>query len=204
MKTWNSEGHLTELALERWAVGEAEGLDRQRVTNHIRTCEACAARQAEWEEFVHALSALPSLEPSRSFDELVLARVRKPSVREQHGIIPHLGRRLRRAAVAAAALWAAVLAGGGVWMATSLTDSPGALAGQGLAYIHDLLWAGVVRVAALLQVSGIVEAWNEVASAVPGPSVLSAVALMTAFGGLALWGLYRVTGYRESRIKAHA
>jgi hypothetical protein len=58
-------------------------------------------------------------------------------------------------------------------------------------------------VGALLHVSGLVELWAELARAVPGPGVLSAVALMTAFSGLAIWGLYRVTGYQPSRVSAH-
>ena len=68
---------------------------------------------------------------------------------------------------------------------------------------RQLVWAGVIKLGALLHVSGLAELWAELARAVPGPGVLSAVALMTAFSGLAIWGLYRVTGYQPSTVSAH-
>ncbi len=205
MKNWTSEGHLTDLALQLWAAGEAADQDSQRVNDHLRGCPACRAQEAEWRELFHALSALPPLEPSGSFNQQVLARVRKPAVARGAAAawLPALVRRLRPVAAVTAALWTAAVLGGAVWLSAGLGLSGAALVARALTYARQLVWAGVIKVGALLHVSGLAELWAELARAVPGPGVLSAVALMTAFSGLAIWGLYRVTGYQPSTVSAH-
>ena len=111
--------------------------------------------------------------------------------------------RLRPVAAVTAALWTAAVLGGAVWLSAGLGLSGAALVARALTYARQLVWAGVIKVGALLHVSGLAELWAELARAVPGPGVLSAVALMTAFSGLAIWGLYRVTGYQPSTVSAH-
>lgn len=204
MKNWNSEGHLTDLAQELWASGEAEDQDIQRIDSHLRGCPACRAHQAEWRELFHALASLPVLEPSPSFDRLVMERVRKPAAESAAASwLPALVRRLRPVAVVTTALWTGVVIGGAVWLEASLGVSLPTLIARSLAFARELAWSAVIKIGALAHVSGLLEVWGEMVRTVPGPGVLSAVALMTALAGLAIWGLYRVTGYQPSRVNAH-
>lgn len=201
MKTWTSEGHLTDLVLELWADGLTEGLEVRRIDHHLQTCQACQAREAEWRSLFHALSALPTPKPSPSFDAEVLARVRKPAAASRSWA--PLARRLRPVAVVAAAFWGGIVVAGAAWLGASTGLSPSGLIAAGLAFLGEAAWSAVIRVGALLQVSGLVDLWAEIAGSVPGPGVLSALALMNAFAGLAIWGLYRMTVKQPARAQSN-
>ena len=204
MKNWNSEGHLTDLARELWAAGEAEGSGAERTQDHLQSCSSCRAQVEEWREIFHALSSLPALEPSLSFDRRVMDRVRMPvAAPSEAAWLPTLVRRLRPVAVATSALWSAVVVGGIIWLGAGVGTSGTALVAGAIAYLSDLAWGAVVKVGAFLHISGTLELWAEFARVVPGPGVLSAVALMTAFAGLGIWGLYRVAGIQPTRVNAH-
>ncbi len=208
MKIWFSEGHLTDMALERRAAGEAETRELQAIDSHLQTCPECQARQAEWREIFFALARLEPVEPSPAFDDRVMARVRQPApvAASAPPWWQKLARRLRPVAVGATAAWGGVVAGGAggaIWLVARVDVSATALFARFFDYSTQLAWAGVVKIAAFLELSGLADAWTTAAGVVPGPGVLSAVALMTAVSGLAVWTLYRVTGHQPSGMNAH-
>ncbi len=205
MKIWFSEGHLTDMALERRAAGEAETRELQAIDSHLQTCPECQARQAEWREIFFALARLEPVEPSPAFDDRVMARVRQPApvAASAPPWWQKLARRLRPVAVGATAAWGGVLAWGAIWLVAQVDVSATVLIARFFDYSTELAWAGVVRIGAFLELSGLADAWTAAAGAVPGPGVLSAVALMTAVSGLAVWTLYRVTGHQPSGMNAH-
>lgn len=205
MKIWFSEGHLTDTALELRAAGEAETRELQAIDSHLQTCPECQARQAEWREIFFALAQLEPVEPSPAFDDRVMARVRQPApvAASAPPWWQKLARRLRPVAVGATAAWGGVLAVGAVWLVAQVDVSATMLFARLFDYSTQLAWAGVVKIAAFLELSGLADAWTAAAGAVPGPGVLSAVALLTAVSGLAVWTLYRITGHQPSGMNAH-
>lgn len=205
MTTRFSEGHLTDTAMELRAAGEAEARELQAIDSHLQVCPECQARQAEWRELFFALARLESLEPSPAFDDRVMARVRQP-VRVPAAAPARwlkLARRLRPVALGAAAVWGGVVVGGTVWLGARMDVSAAAVIARFFNYSTQLAWAGVVKIGAFLELSGLGAAWTTAAEAVPGPGVLSAVAFMTAVSAIAIWTLYRLTGYQPSGMNAH-
>ena len=79
MKNWTKTGHLSEMALEAWAAGEAEAQALQAMDNHIQACSDCRVEAAEWRGVFLALSSLRGVEPSASFDDKVMEQVRVPA-----------------------------------------------------------------------------------------------------------------------------
>jgi len=206
MKNWTSKGHLSELALELRAVGEAPPQEREAMEAHLAGCAACGAREAEWRALFAALASLREVEPSASFDARVMARVR--SVADAQPVSAFgwrsLARRLRPVLIGAAASWAGAVVIGAAWLTSRVDVSAGVLLTKLLSGARNLLLAALIEVGTLLHTSGAVDLWNRLAETVPGPAaVVAAAALMTALSGLAVWTLYRVTG-QTSRIGAHA
>jgi hypothetical protein len=204
MTNWTPEGHLTDLALEHLAAGEAEAQELAAINSHLAECPNCRAREAGWGLLIHALESLPDLAPSPSFDDAVLARVRVtaesiPAVTW----LPKVARRLRPVAVVAAAVWTGTVVGGGLWLGGKIELPAAAFLARGLSLVKEMAWASVVKAGAFLHLSGLLETWTEVVEAVPGPGVLSAFALMTAVSGLAIWMLHKVVSYEPSTIDAH-
>ncbi|NIR45239.1 MAG: hypothetical protein GWN99_12715 [Gemmatimonadetes bacterium] len=195
MKEWTTEGHLSELALEMWAADEAETHETGAIRSHLEACQACRARETEWRRLFHALASLEAVEPSPSFDDAVMANLRLPAEDEVQAAawLPQLTRRLRPVALGAAAIWTAAVLVGTAWVQTRLDVSLTALLTGFLAYVRQLTLEALIEVAALLQLSGLGEVFNQ-ASQLSGAGVLVAVALMTSISGLALWTLYRVAG----------
>ncbi len=204
MKNWTTEGHLSDLALERWAAGETEAHQTGAIQGHFETCEACRAQEAEWQGLFHALATLAPVEPSASFDEAVMAQLRLPAADEVvvTAWLPGLLRRLRPIAVGAVAAWSVTLLFGTALLQTRLGVPVTALLGGFFSYIRQLVLEAVIRVGAILHLSGIADLWN-VTSEVSGLGVVGALALMTVISGLAIWMLYRVTGYQSSRNHAN-
>ncbi len=205
MENWTTEGHLTELALEQRAAGELAGPELQAISSHMQSCQACRGRDAAWRGLFLALASLQGAEPSTGFDDRVMARVRLPDEARTAtpSLMPRTIRRLRRIAVAAAAVWTAGLAGSAVWLHSQLDVAPGLLLARLLSAARDLLLAGVVKLGALLHVSGLSESVAGVIATVPGPGLAGALAAMTALSGLAIWTLHRVIEYEPSRVDAH-
>lgn len=205
MKEWTTEGHLSELALEMWAAGEAETHEPGAIRSHLEACPACRAREAEWRGLFHALASLEAAEPSAAFDDAVMAHLRLPGEEEVAAAawLPRLARRLRPVALGATAIWTAAVLVGTAWVQTRL-DLPltTVLTGM-LAYLRQLTLEALIRVAAFLHLSGLGELWSQ-ASQLSGPGVLAAVALMTSISGLAIWTLYRVAGTPTSKDHANA
>ncbi len=204
MENWTTEGHLTELALEQRAAGELAAADLQAVTSHLQGCQACRAREGQWRGVYLALAALRGAEPSPGFDARVMERVRLP-VEAPAGtpLRQRTARRLRRLAVAATTLWTAGLAGGAAWVHFRLDVGPGALLARLLASVQELALAGAIELGTLIQLSGLPEAASGMMRTVPGPAVAAALAGMTGLSGLAIWLLYRVSGYQPSRVNGH-
>lgn len=204
MKNWTPEGHLTDVALELRAAGEAEAPELRLSDSHLAACPACRAGAADWSRLIRALQSLPPLDPCASFDDQVMARVRvavqaKPAA----AWLPKLARKLRPVALGAAAVWSAAVIGGGLWLGGRIELPAAAFVAGGLTFIKQLLWAGVLRLGAFLHLSGLIDLWADVVEAVPGPGVLSAVAVMTAVSGLAIWTLHKVVRYEPSGVDAH-
>ncbi len=134
-----------------------------------------------------------------------MARVRTPVAAAQATAwLGALLRRLRPIAVGTAAVWTTAVLGAAIWLADRYQLSAAALFARLAELGSELLWAAVIEVAALVQASGLDQLWQQTAGAVPGPTVLTAVALMTAVSGLAIWTLYRVAGYETSqKVSAH-
>jgi hypothetical protein len=151
-----------------------------------------------------AAPATPVQQPPgpRYQDDQVMVRVRVQT-EARPAWLPKLARRLRPVALGAAATWAAAVVGGGLWLGTRADIPAAALVARGLGHMSDLIWVAVLRVGALLHLSGLSDLWAEAVDAVPGPGVLSALAVMTALSGLAIWTLHRVVGYEPPRIDAH-
>ncbi|UCF19248.1 MAG: hypothetical protein JSU87_15175 [Gemmatimonadota bacterium] len=203
MKNWTSEGHLTELALELWAAREAEDHELQAFESHIQQCRACKAQTAEWRGLMLALASLRGTEPSESFAEHVMERVRLPvpAAARTGAWMPSLA--LRRIAAAAAALWSAGVIGGAVWLGSRVDFPAGALLTRLAGYASDFLLAAVIRIAALLHLSSLGAIWLELQRSVPGLALAAGLALMTIMSGAAIWTLHRVTTYQPSRANAH-
>ena len=206
MSNWISEGHLSELALELWAAGEAEAQELQALDSHVRACAACQARQAEWRRLFRALASLQVAEPSPAFDDRVMARVRLPvgAKTAVAGWLPRLVRGLRPVAVGAAAVWTVAVVGGAVWLQSQVNVPARLLFARLLNQARELLLAAVIKLGAILQLSGVADLWATVVETVPGPGVVVAAALIAVLSGLAIWTLYRVTGYQPPRVNAHA
>lgn len=205
MKIWTSEGHLSELALEMWAAAEAEAHELRAIDGHLQACARCRAQAAEWRGLFLALSALRGAEPSPSFDERVMQRVRRPAAaRTNPAWLPGLARRLRPVAVAAAAAWTGLVIGGAVWLQSRLDASLTALLARLFSGAKALLLAAAIDLDAMLRLSGLLERWVDLSAGVPGLGVAGALALMTALCGLAIWTLYRVASYEPSKVDAHA
>ncbi len=205
MENWTTEGHLTELALGQHAAGELAAADLQAVTSHLQSCQDCRGRDAAWRGLLLALAAVRGAEPSTGFDDRVMARVRLPddAMAAAPNLMPRTVRRLRRIAVAAAAVWTAGLAGGAVWLHSQLDVTPGLLLARLLTGARDLAVAGVVKLAALLHLSGLSESVAGAIATVPAPGLAGALAAMTALSGLAIWTLHRVIEYEPSRVDTH-
>ena len=205
MKNWTTEGHLSDLALERWAAGEAEAHDAGAIQGHLETCEACRAQEAEWQGLFHALASLEPQEPSRSFDDVVMAQLRLPEEEEVIAAawLPGLWSRLRPIAVGAVVAWSVTLLFGTALLQTRLGVPVRTLFTGFFAYIRQLVLEAVIRIGAFLHLSGIADLWSKT-SEVSGLGVIGALALMTVVSGLAIWMLYRVTGYQPSRNHANA
>lgn len=206
MSNWTSEGHLSELALELWAADEAEAQELQAMDGHVQACPACQAREAEWRRLFQALASLQVAEPSPAFHGRVMARVRLPvgaRAAAPHWL-PRLARSLRPVAVSAAAAWTVAVVGGAVWLQGQVNVPAGILFARFLNQAKELLLAALIKLGAILQLSGVADSWATVVETVPGPGVVVAAALVAVLSGLAIWTLYRVTGYQPPRVNAHA
>lgn len=206
MKTWTSNGHLSELALEMWAAGEAGAPELQKIRSHVQACPECRARTAEWRGLFLALSSLRGAEPTPSFDRRVLDRVRLPVPDEVDAPawIATIARRAPRIAAAGIGAWLIALVFGAAWLRAQLDVPAGLLLARLAGSLRELLLASAIKLGVFLQVSGLTDWWTEFSDSVPGPGVATAVALVIALSGLAIWMLHRVTGHQTPRMNAHA
>ena len=205
MKKWTLKGHLSERALELLVADEVDREEIQGMRAHLQGCPACRAREADWREMFHALASLREVEPSPSFDERVLARVVRTGATAGFGAgWREIARRLRPVAFGAAAAWCAIVAGSAAWVIARVDVPVGVLLTRAISDARQLLLAAVIEVGTFLHLNGMVDLWNRMAEAVPGPGFAGGAALMTALSALAIWALYRVTGYEPPRIGAHA
>ncbi|MGD2153896.1 MAG: hypothetical protein PVG79_11570 [Gemmatimonadales bacterium] len=206
MKIWTSEGHLSELALEQRAADEVWASELQAIDGHLEACAACRAEHARWRRLFHTLATLQAVEPSASFDEGVMARVRLPEPVDTVTAVrlPSLLRRLRPVVAAAAAVWTAAVVGGALWLQHTVDVPSSMLVARLFSGVRELLLAAVLKLGAVVQLSGLSDAWTELVETIPGSGVVIAGTLITVLSGLAIWTLYRVTGYEPPEANAHA
>jgi anti-sigma factor RsiW len=206
MKNWTSKGHLSELALEMWAAREAEAHELQAMDSHVQGCPACRAQAAEWRGLFHALASLQAVEPSVSFDNRVMEQVRV-AVEARAAAPAWLVRLIQKAPRIAAAVigaWTVSLVLAVAWLRTRVDVPFEILAARFLSDLKQMFVAAVLKVAAVLHLSGFADWWAGLSDKVPGLGVAGAVALMTVLCGLAIWTLRRVMGYQPPRVDAHA
>jgi anti-sigma factor RsiW len=206
MKTWDSNGHLSELALEMWAAGEAEAHELQAIDSHLKACPACRTQGAEWRGFLLNLASLRGVEPSASFDDSVMERVRLPvrAPAPAPALVVRLAHKAPRVAAAVIGAWTLGVVGAAAWVQKTVDVPLAMLLGRFFGYAREQIVAVVIRAAAYLHLSGLADWWSEIGNTVPGLGVAGALALMTALSALAIWTLYRVVGYQPPRVDAHA
>jgi anti-sigma factor RsiW len=206
MKIWTSEGHLSELALEQRAADEVSASELQGIDSHLEACAVCRAEHARWRRLLHTLATLRTVEPTPSFDEGVLAQVRLPEPAETVGParLPAVLRRLRPVAVAATAIWTVAVVGGAAWLQRTVDVPSSVLLARLSSTGRELLLAAVLKLGAILQLSGLADAWSDLVKTIPGPGAVIAGALIAVLSGLAVWTLYRVTGYEPPEANSHA
>ncbi len=206
MKNWTNTGHLSKMALEARAAGEAEAHDLQAMDSHIQACSDCRAEAAEWRGLFLALSSLRGVEPSASFDDNVMKQVRLPAVSPvpAQAWVHQVARRAPRIAAAVIGAWSVTLMGAAAWLQKTVDVPPAMLANRLLSYVSDWLLAAAIKVAAFLHLSGLADLWTRVTDTVPGIGLAGAVVLTTVLCGLAIWTLYRVIGYQPPEVDAHA
>ncbi len=96
------------------------------------------------------------------------------------------------------------MVGGAAWLQQTV-DVPGSiLLARFFSNARELLLAAVLKLGAILHLSGLADAWTELVETVPGSGVVIAGGLITVLSGLAIWTLYRVTGYKPPEANAHA
>jgi hypothetical protein len=206
MKNWNKTGHLTEMALEAWAAGEAEAHELQTMDGHIQACSDCRAEATEWQGLFLALSSLKGAEPSASFVQNVMEQVRLPaaSSAQAQAWVHRVARKAPRIAAAVVGAWCLTLIGAAAWIQKTVEVPPAMLTNRLFNYLGDWLVAATLKAAAFLHLSGLADSWTRVTDAVPGIGIAGAIVLMTVLCGLAIWTLYRVIGYQPPRVDAHA
>ena len=206
MKNWTDNGHPSELALEAWVASEAEAHELQTIGSHIQACPACRAQATEWRGLFLALSSLQGLEPSTSFDDRVMERVRPPT--EAQPAVSAWAHRVAlgapRIAAAVIGAWTIGLVGAAAWLQNRVDVPPAVLLARFLGGVEELLVSAAIRVATFLHLSGFVGLWTSVTDTVPGVGLAVAVTLMAVMSGLAIWTLHRVIGSQTPRVDAHA
>ena len=206
MKTWTSNGHLSELALELWAANEAKAHDLQAIDSHLQACPACRAQAAEWRGFLLTLASLRGVEPSRSFDDRVMRQVRIPAPKRAEApvLVVRLAHRAPRIAAAVIGAWTLTVVGGAAWLQKTVDVPLALLLARFVGQMKEYFIGVAIDVVAYLHLSGLAEWWSQFSNSIPGLGVAGALALMTALSGLAIWTLYRVVGYQPPRVDAHA
>lgn len=74
----HSKQHLDDWTLDELAEGMLSEMERSSAMAHVEECERCAAELAGYRALYAALSDMPRLEPSPSFNDAVMARVQVP------------------------------------------------------------------------------------------------------------------------------
>ncbi|HET8657032.1 MAG TPA: hypothetical protein VFL93_16015 [Longimicrobiaceae bacterium] len=72
----NPSQHLSEWTIEQFAEGALPAAEQESAAAHLAGCAHCAAELEAYRALAHALSSLPRFEPSPSFADAVMARVR--------------------------------------------------------------------------------------------------------------------------------
>jgi hypothetical protein len=205
MTNWTN-GHLSELALESWAAGEAEAHDLPELENHVQACPDCRVKATEWRGLFLALASLRGAEPSESFHDRVMKEVRIPTeqVAGAPAWVVKVARRAPRIAAGVLGLWTLGIVGAAAWLQKTMDVPLPMLLARLLNDAEDALWAGAIKLGAILQLSGLLDGWPEAFANVPGLGVAGVATLVSTLSGLAIWTLYRVTKYEPPRIDAHA
>lgn len=70
--------HLDDWTLDELAEGTLSEMERSGAMAHVEECGRCAAELAGYRALYAALSGMPRLEPSATFNDAVMAQVRVP------------------------------------------------------------------------------------------------------------------------------
>lgn len=190
--------HPSDWTLELLAEGALPPESEARVAQHVAACARCAAEVEAYRSLFAAMASLPRFEPSPSFDDAVLARVRIAPQRAAAAAwlarwLPSTSRGwlvLLGLALAPALPLIALVA----WLLSRPMVTAAGLWQVGSTWAREAAWSLVVRAAAQAVESGVAE-WGgsvlERLRATP-PEVLTVGTLILAVGiPLSVWTLYR-------------
>ncbi|MBW3656525.1 MAG: hypothetical protein KY444_10485, partial [Gemmatimonadetes bacterium] len=143
----DATGHLPYWTLEQLAEGGLSHVERALAEQHLRQCAHCAAELESARSLLAALSALPQLEPSTHFADLVMARVVvQPQAAPAAAAVPDEAQRLPRARrgwmmlLALVLVPLPVLAGLGTWMGGDPVSGMGSLWNAVRGWARDVSW----------------------------------------------------------------
>ncbi len=172
-----------------WLDRQLEGLPRLAPSPELAG-HVVARIRLPGAELDRRLASLPHHAPAAGFDRAVLARVRLP--------VPWYAKagrlvRTHRAAVAGTAASLAVTVGAAAaWLFGLRGLSPGGALGLAAEGLAGLATRGLIALGRLGYEIGLVDATGAITARLNPTAALGAVALMSSFGLLSLWGMTRM------------
>jgi len=148
-----TDKHLTADELELASARPAELADEHWI--HVGSCQRCAAGIADVREVSAVLRDLPAVSPRPGFTERVMARVRLPLPWHRRALV--VARERKGMSAAAAAVCAALGAGGAMWAIRFPELRPLALASWVAGQAGDLLWQATIGLGRMAYVLGLAD-----------------------------------------------
>jgi hypothetical protein len=182
----DATGHLPYWTLEQLAEGGLSHVERTLAEQHLHRCAHCAAELESARSLLAALSALPQLEPSPRFADLVMARVVvQPQAAPAAAAVPakeeRTAPRARRGWMMLLALVLVplpVLAGLGTWMGGDPVTGMGSLWNAVRGWARDVSWNLLSEGTETLIRTGLFQWGADALAAIPGPTAAGVPVLL--------------------------